>query len=512
MDFILTGIVFLPLIAAIVIMMMKVTGDNNGKVIGIANVASLLTFGGAIVLLVMFDSHHHGMQFVQSVEWVSMLHIYYKVGIDGISLWLVVLTALLGVLAVYFSRDQKKNLQYFLALILILEGGTLGVFVAMDSILFYVFWELMLVPAYFLIGFWGEGNKVYATTKFVIYTLVGSLLMLIGIIWVTVVHYELTQKLTFDIPTLLQTQMPADIQFYMFVCFFMAFAIKIPIFPFHSWLPHAYVSCPIPALILITGAMSKAGAYGLIRFCLPLFPETIADWGLWIGTAAAGGIVYGAWIAVAQKDLKALVAYSSISHLGFIALGIFAFNGQGVEGSVLQMVNHGIIASALFIIVGILEKRLGTRQLDKIRGLKKPMPVLYAMFMLITLAALGLPGLNGFVGEFLILMGVWGSHLFAGMAGLFVLAAVLAIVFASIYMLFMFQGAMQEPVDEMYGSVKDLDRKEIGLLIPACILVVMIGLYPKGIVDRISPAVDHVLHMEKKFKSLDADSGNGGGH
>ncbi len=512
MDFILTGIVFLPLIAAIVIMMMKVTGGNNGKVIGIANVASLLTFGGAITLLVMFDSHHHGMQFVQSVEWVSMLHIYYKVGVDGISLWLVVLTAMLGVLAVYFSRDQKKNLQYFLALILILESGTLGVFVAMDSILFYVFWELMLVPAYFLIGFWGEGNKVYATTKFVIYTLVGSLLMLVGIIWVTVVHYELTQTLTFDIPTLLQTQMPADIQFYMFVCFFMAFAIKIPIFPFHSWLPHAYVSCPIPALILITGAMSKAGAYGLIRFCLPLFPETIADWGLWIGTAAAGGIVYGAWIAVAQKDLKALVAYSSISHLGFIALGIFAFNGQGVEGSVLQMVNHGIIASALFIIVGILEKRLGTRQLDKFRGLKKPMPVLYAMFMLITLAALGLPGLNGFVGEFLILMGVWGSHLFAGMSGLFVLAAGLAIVFASIYMLFMFQGAMQEPVEEMRASVKDLDRKEIGLLVPACILVVMIGLYPKGIVDRVSPAVDHVLHMEKKFKSLDADSGHGGGH
>jgi NADH-quinone oxidoreductase subunit M len=240
MDFILTGIVFLPLIAAIVIMMMKVTGENTGKVVGIATMASILTFVGAIALLVMFDSHGHGMQFAQSVEWVPMLHIYYSVGVDGISLWLVVLTAMLGVLAVYFSRDQKKNLQQFLALILVLEGGTLGVFVAMDSILFYVFWELMLVPAYFLIGFWGEGNKVYATTKFVIYTLVGSLLMLVGIVWVTMVHYELTHTLTFDIPTLLQTQMPADIQFYMFICFFMAFAIKIPIFPFHSWLPHAY--------------------------------------------------------------------------------------------------------------------------------------------------------------------------------------------------------------------------------------------------------------------------------
>ncbi|MEE8205878.1 MAG: NADH-quinone oxidoreductase subunit M, partial [Nitrospinaceae bacterium] len=265
MDFILTGIVFLPLIAAIIIMMMKVNGDKNGIVIGIASGASILTFVAAVVLLVKFDSHYHGMQFVQSVEWVSMLNIYYKVGVDGISLWLVVLTALLGVLAVYFSRDQKKNLQYFLALILLMEGGILGVFVAMDSILFYVFWELMLVPGYFLIGFWGEGNKIYATTKFVIYTLVGSLLMLVGLIWVSVIHYDLTQTLTFDIPTLLQTQMPADVQFYMFVCFFMAFAIKIPIFPFPSWLPHAYVACPIPALILITGAMSKAGAYGLIR-------------------------------------------------------------------------------------------------------------------------------------------------------------------------------------------------------------------------------------------------------
>ncbi|MDH5762938.1 MAG: NADH-quinone oxidoreductase subunit M [Nitrospinota bacterium] len=512
MNYILTGIIFVPIIAGIVVMLTKVVRNNNEKVIRISNVASVVTFVLSLVLLVAFDSHHHGMQFVQSFEWIPLLHINYTVGVDGISLWLVVLTAFLGVLAIYFAPIQKKYMQYFLGLILILEGGTLGVFAAMDSILFYVFWELMLIPAYFIIGFWGEGNKVYATTKFVIYTLVGSLLMLVGIIWVTMVHYEMTHVVTFDIPTLLQTQMPGDVQFYMFVLFFMAFAVKIPIFPFHSWLPHAYISCPIPALILITGAMSKAGAYGLIRFCLPLFPETIANWGLWIGSAAAGGIVYGAWIAVTQRDLKALVAYSSISHLGFIALGIFAFNGQGVEGSVLQMVNHGIIASALFIIVGILEKRLRTRNLDQIRGLKQPMPVLYAMFMLITLAALGLPGLNGFVGEFLILMGVWGSHLLEGMGGLFVLAAGLAIVYASIYMLFMFQGVMQESVEKKFDDVKDLDRKEMGLLIPACILVVIIGLYPKGVIDRVSPAVDHVIHMEKKVKPFGGDSGHGGGH
>ncbi|MCZ6513494.1 MAG: NADH-quinone oxidoreductase subunit M [Nitrospinae bacterium] len=509
MNHLLTAVVFLPIVGAIVIVLTKVVRNNNEKVIAIAIGASFLTFLGALGLVVLFDSHHHGMQLVTSLEWVPILHIYYKVGVDGISLCLVVLTAFLGALAIYFSQDYRKHLKYFLSLILLLESGTMGVFVAMDSILFYVFWELMLIPAYFLIGIWGEGNKVYATTKFVIYTLVGSLLMLVGLIWVTMIHFDVTHTLTFDIPTLLQTQIPVDIQLYLFAFFFLAFAVKLPIFPFHSWLPHAYISCPIPVLILITGAMSKAGAYGLIRFCLPLFPETIAKWGMWIATAAVGGIVYGAWIAVTQRDLKALVAYASISHLGFIALGIFALNGQGIEGSVLQMINHGIIASALFIIIGILEKRLRTRNLDQIRGMKTQMPMLYGIFMLIALAALGLPGLNGFVGEFLILMGVWESHLLNGMAGLFVLGAGLAIVFASVYMLFMFQGTMQEPLEKKYDDVKDLNPKELGLLIPACILVVAIGLYPKPVIDRISPAVDHVLHMEKKFIPSGADAGGG---
>ncbi len=511
MNHLLTAVVFFPLIAGILIMFVPVIRNDYTRVIKLARVASVLTFLASLPLPVMFDSHHHGMQFVQSVEWIPMLNIYFKIGVDGISLWMIVLTTFLGVLAVFFSKDQIK-LKHFLGLLLMLEAGTLGVFVALDSILFYVFWELMLIPTYFLIGFWGEGNRVYATTKFVIYTLVGSLLMLVGIIWVTVVHYDLTQTLTFDIPTLLHTQMPADVQFYMFIFFFLAFAIKIPIFPFHSWLPHAYVACPIPALILLTGAMSKTGAYGLIRFCMPLFPEMMADWGLWIGTAAAGGIVYGAWIAVAQRDLKSLVAYSSISHLGFVALGIFAFNGQGVEGSVLQMFNHGIIASALFIIVGILEKRLKTRNLDKFHGLKRVMPVLYAMFMLLTLAALGLPGLNGFVGEFLILMGVWGSKMLAGMSGLFVLAAGLAIVFASVYMLFMFQGAMHEPLEKAQDDVKDLNRSEVSLLVPACILVVVIGLYPKVIVDRVAPSAHEVLHVHKTVKSFSSESDHGGGH
>lgn len=502
----LTAIILLPLAGAFILML--VPESNESLLRKTAILSAALTFLASLVLLSSFNEAVQGMQFVDSVLWVSPLNIFYRVGVDGISLWLVVLTAFLGVLAIVFSTGPIKNLRYFLALTLLLEAGTLGVFVALDTILFYVFWELMLVPTYFLIGLWGEGRRVYATTKFVLYTLVGSLLMLVAIVWLTMVHYEATQQLTFNIEILVHTHIPENIQTWMFAFFFLAFAIKIPIFPFHSWLPHTYVACPIPVLILLTGAMSKTGAYGLIRFCLPLFPETLETWGIWIGAMAAGGIVYGAWIALAQRDLKALVAYSSISHLGFIALGIFAFNGQGVEGSVLQMVNHGIIASALFIIVGILEQRLGTRNLDDFRGLKKSMPVLYGMFMLITLAALGLPGLNGFVGEFLILMGVWTSHALSQLSAIFVLMAGLSIVFASIYMLFMFQGAMNETPQGHPEGLKDLNRWEVGLLIPACILVVFIGLYPKPIMDRVSPAVDQVLSVQKTVNLPTAGSGH----
>jgi NADH-quinone oxidoreductase subunit M len=392
---------------------------------------------------------------------------------------------------------------------LALEAGTLGVFVALDTILFYVFWELMLVPTYFLIGIWGEGRRVYATTKFVLYTLVGSLLMLVAIISLSVFHYNATHELTFSIQTLVHTEIDPATQTWMFLFFFLAFAIKVPIFPLHSWLPHAYVACPIPTLILLTGAMSKAGAYGIIRFCLPLFPDAVESMGPVIATAAAAGIVYGAWIAIVQKDLKALVAYSSISHLGFIVLGIFALNGQGIEGSVLQMVNHGIIASALFLIVGILERKMGTRNLDALKGLGNAMPVLYGMFMLIILAALGLPGLNGFVGEFLILMGVWTSHALSDLSTILVLMGGLAIVFAAVYMLYMFQGAMQETNDELPEDLKDISRKEFGLLLPACLLIVLIGLYPKPFIDRVSPSVDSLLNIEK---TVHPDAGKDAGH
>ena len=489
----LSLIIFIPLLTAMALIF--VGRDNTGliKIAGVGAATSTLLV--SLWLLFSFDVSNPGMQFVQTLHWVPALHINYLVGIDGISLWMVVLTSFLGVVSILMSMNQKKDLRNFIALMLALEAGTLGVFLALDTILFYVFWELMLVPTYFIIGLWGEGRRVYATMKFVIYTLVGSLLMLVAILTLTMVHYGVTHEVTFDLRILTHTHIDPFMQIWMFLFFFVAFAIKIPVFPLHSWLPHAYMACPIPALILLTGAMSKTGAYGFLRFCLPLFPEAIESMALVIGFMAASGMVYGAWIALAQKDIKALVAYSSISHLGFIVLGIFAQNGQGIEGSVLQMFNHGIIASALFLIVGFIESRMGTRNLGELRGLSKSMPVLYGVFMLVMLAALGLPGLNGFVGEFLILMGVWTSHLLAGLASILVLMGGLSIVFASIYMLYMFQGSMQEKPTVENNS--DISSSEFKLLLPACILILLIGLYPKPIIDRVSPSVESLLHLEK---------------
>ena len=296
----LSLIIFIPLIAALGLLIVSKENTAAIKMVGVGASGAILAL--SLWLLFSFDTTNAGMQFVQMLHWVPALHINYLVGVDGISLWMVVLTAFLGLIAIIFSFTQKEGLRNFVALMLALEAGTLGVFLALDTILFYVFWELMLVPTYFLIGIWGEGRRIYATMKFVIFTLVGSLLMLVAILSLTMIHYGATHDVTFDLRVLTHTHIDPATQMWMFFFFFVAFAIKIPVFPLHSWLPHAYVACPIPALILLTGAMSKTGAYGFLRFCLPLFPEAVEIFAPTIGLMAAAGMVYGAWIAIAQKD------------------------------------------------------------------------------------------------------------------------------------------------------------------------------------------------------------------
>ena len=500
----LTFIIFAPLLSAF--FLLGTSKENRSGIVFVSVLGSAVAFLLSLFLLMEFDRHNPEMQFIEDVSWVAVLNIRYLLGIDGISIWMVLLTTFLSLIAVLHGLKQKKDLRLFMILLLALETGTLGVFVALDTILFYVFWELMLIPTYFLIGLWGEKDRIYATTKFVIYTLFGSLLMLIAMVALTFIHFEATHHLTFDIRELLRVHVDSDTQIWMFLCFFLAFAIKVPVFPFHSWLPHAYVTSPISVLILLTGVMSKTGAYGLIRFVVPLFPQAMEMMGWFIGGLASVGMIYGAWVAIAQKDIKALVAWSSISHLGFIVLGIFSLTNQGLEGSVLQMVNHGIIASALFVIVGILEEKLGTRFLENFRGLRGIMPVLYGVFLLVTLAALGLPGLNGFVGEFLILMGVWTSEAFEGFSGIYVLMGGLAIVFASVYMLYFFQGTMHEKNFNASKNLKDIDGGDLRLLIPACILIIFIGLYPKPFLEKISNSAQHILNIEKTVGLTKASS------
>jgi len=358
----------------------------------------------------MFQPGHQGYQFEEYVPWVSSYSISYHLGLDGISLWLVLLNAFLTVVAIVATGDRIVRQRGFIALLLLLEGGMAGVFLAADLLLFYVFWEAQLIPAYFLLWQWGEGGKARgAALKFVLYTLAGSLLALVGVIGEYV--YAGGGVHTFDLATLAKQPPTEAIQFGLFFLFALAFAIKIPLFPFHGWLPDAYGAAPIPMLVTFAGVMGKTGAYAMLRILIPLLPHPTLwwDWNGVVPWLAVAGIVWGALMALAQRDMKLLIAYSSVSHMGFIVLGIFAFNQQGQQGAVLQMVNHGIIMAALFLLIGWIAARTGTYDRSAIKDLAPRMPVLAGVFMVVTLAALGLPMLNSFVGEFMTLLGAWRS-------------------------------------------------------------------------------------------------------
>src|SRR3989440_2254890 len=433
----------------------------------------------------------------EQITWIASLGINYSLGVDGISLLLVTLTTLLTLVCIGASFRIEQKVKNYMAFMLLLECGIIGVFLSTNLFLFYIFWELMLIPAYFLVGSWGGERRIYAAIKFVLYTSVGSLLMLAGIIALGYYHQRLVpgSGYTLDLPTLLSGKLDPTVQMWLFLAFAAAFAVKVPLIPFHSWLPDAYSTAPAPVTAMLAGAMSKTGAYGFLRFCIPLFPNAAHTLAPLINTLAVIGILYCAWLALVQTDIKRLLGYSSISHLGIVMLGMFAFNVQGIEGSVLQMVNHGITTGALFLIVGFIEARTGTRRLSDFGGLARRIPVLATVMFIAVLSSLGLPGLNSFAGEFLALLGAFLSSTIFGILGTAV------VVPAAWYMIRLFLGMMEGPrVTE--GPVAVLERKnvlsdmyldEFLTILPLLILIFYIGFQPYPLTFLMEPSVVNTL-------------------
>ncbi len=491
---ILSAIIFVPLVGGVIAAFLP-----RQAAWAWAGAVALADLVLTIVAALQFSRGAGGFQFAEHQPWIPGLGLDYSLGLDGISLFLVILSALLGVVTIAASapqaRDPRRAGTYF-ALMLLLVAGIQGVFLATNVFLFYVFWEIMLVPAYLLIGTFGGPRRAAAAIKFVIYTAVGSLLMLAGVIGLGAAASNSVGHYTLDLPALLG-HVPASAQGVLFLAFFAAFAVKAPLFPFHAWLPDAYTEAPVPVTVLLAGAMSKTGAYGFIRFCLPLFPNAARQAAPIIETLAVIGILYCAVQALVQTDFKRLLAYSSVSHMGVILLGIFALNAQGLDGAVLQMVNHGITTGALFLIAGLIATRAGTRDIRALGGLAVRLPLLTAVFCIAALSSLGLPGLNSFAGEFLALLGAFRANIAFGVLG------TLVVIPAAWYLLRFFQGVMEGPKPSPAPApadgaevtlprppvARDLGVGDLAILVPLLALMVLIGIFPAPLPDRIEPAV-----------------------
>jgi NADH-quinone oxidoreductase subunit M len=482
-------VTFFPVLGVVLILFFKKEWKSATR--WTALVTSLVTFGLALWVLSLFDQNDAGIQMELNLPWFTLggNPIGFHLGVDGISILMVLLTAFLTPIAILSTwKAIEKQVAGFMAFFLMLEVGMMGVFLALDMALFYIFWEFTLIPMYFLIGLWGGERRVYAAVKFFLYTMAGSLLMLAGILWIGL------QYGGFDLTKLTGAGIPLAAQLWLFGAFGLAFAIKVPMWPLHSWLPDAHTEAPTAGSVILAGVLLKMGAYGFLRFNLPLFPEATLKLAPWMAGLAVIGILYGAMVAFRQKDVKRLVAYSSISHLGFVVLGTFALNAQGIEGAILQMVNHGLSTGALFLVVGLIYERRHTRLLENFGGLWKVMPVLGSLALVTVLSSVGLPGLNGFVGEFTILLGsfnsaVPGSPWFAGVA-------TLGVILAAVYLLHMFQEVFLGPVKvEENLKLKDLSAREILTLAPILVVALWIGVYPKPFFALMAPAVDQLVNL-----------------
>jgi NADH-quinone oxidoreductase subunit M len=491
---ILSLITFLPGAAGIALLFVPRRSAGVLRLVSLA--VTVLTFACSLPLYFGFDADALGYQFEENRRWMPTLGVAYHVGIDGISLLLVLLTTFLMPLALVSAWGSVEDrFKEFTATMLLLETGMLGVFVSLDLFLFYVFWEAMLVPMYFIIGIWGGPNRVYAAVKFILYTMVGSALMLVAILGLYYQYGAATGRYTFDVPVLAQYVMaPGLAQNLMFLAFALAFAIKVPLFPFHTWLPDAHVEAPTAGSVVLAGVLLKMGTYGFLRFCLPFFPDASLSFGPLVFALAVIGVIYGAWVSTVQPDLKKLVAYSSVSHLGFVMLGIFTLNQQGLVGAIIQMVNHGLSTGALFLMVGMIYERRHSRLIADFGGLWRIVPAFSALFLVVALSSLGLPGLNGFVGEFLILVGAFQRN--AWLAAV----ATSGIIFAAVYLLWMYQRVIfGEVTHEENRRLRDLTPREWAVLVPVVALIVWIGVYPTAFTGKTEATVEAlIMQVEAK--------------
>ena len=490
---ILTSLIALPILGSLALLFVRDDEQNEGVIRRIALILAILVFAETLLVWARFDPASADFQFVERHAWIPAFGISYAVGVDGISLFLLVLTGFLTPIALLSSWESvHKKTRAFCISILLLESAMLGVFVSIDLFLFYVFWDAMLIPMYFLIGIWGYDRRIYAAVKFILYTMAGSVLMLLAILALAVLNESTTGRYSFDLQTLYDLAIPAGLQFWLFLAFALAFAIKVPLFPFHTWLPDAHVEAPTAGSVILAGVLLKMGTYGLVRFAFPLFPTAAEFFAPYLAFLAVVGIIYGALVAMVQPDLKKLVAYSSVSHLGFVVLGIAAMNTQGVQGAVYQMLNHGVSTGGLFLIVGMLSDRRHTRLIAEFGGLKKAMPRLVAVFLLITLSSIGLPGLNGFVGEFLILLGafIWNPR--------FAAFAATGVILSATYMLWMFQRVNYGTVSEKNSSLSDLQPREWAQVVPIVAMAVLMGVLPNLFLRPMGPAVEKMINQARR--------------
>jgi NADH-quinone oxidoreductase subunit M len=489
MDYILSLITFIPLAGVFILLVMP---RNNAMLRGVALAVSLVTFIASIGLICEFKSVAD-YQYVENIPWIAAgsFQMNYHVGIDGISLWLVILTTFIMPIAILstWTAVEEKVKEYMICLLL-LQVGMLGAFISLDLFLFYIFWELMLIPMYFIIGIWGGKNRVYAAVKFFIYTMVGSLLMLIAIMYL----YFKAGAGDFDITRFYSIGLDPATQTWLFLAFALAFAIKVPMFPLHTWLPDAHTEAPTAGSVILAAVLLKMGTYGFVRFAMPLFPDATARFTPLIATLSVIGIVYASLVAMVQEDVKKLVAYSSVAHLGFVMIGVFALNQQGIAGGMLQMINHGISTGALFLIVGFIYERRHTRLISDFGGLSKQMPIFATIFMIVTFSSVGLPGTNGFVGEFLVLLGGFESKL-----RVWTIIASSGVILSAVYMLWMFQRVMFGELSNPKNQVlKDLNAREIVIMAPLIVMIFVMGIYPKPFIDKMTPAIEKLITQTRQ--------------